>query len=887
MSPLAGFIGSAVYVLNPYVASHVNLNPIFLAALCPLVAMPAAIVAAGTGRLSVRWSAAICAANAPLLGYVFLNPPLVGMIMGVTLGTPLLVAWVDGREAAQKGLRALLLAVVLLLALSTYWIVPAVLHLSGFSGGQLANVSSWSFTEVRATVRNAFWLNTVWGWRFPEFYPFAGVYETFPISLLRFVLPALAFGSLALRTMARGAESVGRIETVRRDRELRLAIALATIALTLIILSTGTNPPGNVVFDRLYGLPFGWLLREPGRFLMSAAACYAVLVALTVDVVSNHQSVVVYLRKPTLPRSRGRLAIVPVAFASAVLVGVPIYTGAEVPDNRPGLPTAHITIPTYWANMADFVDSMPVQGSLLLLPPDDFYGMPYSWGYYGADSFIPELFSRHVLVPNPQGYGYLQTSPQLTGAVNLTAQSILRHDWRQTAVLAKALNAPLILVRGDIQSPYPDRQILSPNDLAMALGSAPNFTLVRRSGLLQLFELSDPASDSGAEMSFMTIDTQSPDLRVLSMVPDHTALVSSRPVIGQPAVVQAPPVESWTSVANVLAWTQQAPPGFAYRLAELGSQKVVALDAPGTFTVGASIAQVEYEPGLGNAAVRVSVTGQEAISNGDFRAGRWGPVGDCAAFQPSLAKSTLGASVVPNGAPGGYPALRLSAALDSACEQHPIDWRGGPLVLSLMVNSVRGNPPRICVLESGPERCAAMPPASTYSQGAGVVIPLARGWSTYRASVTPDPGTTALTLYLYADAQEGGSQTIVDYADVRVVELKTLPSFDLIADPVSQALPTVKLAVVRDTFSPQWEESAGGRHVLVNGIVNGWLIPPQSGTSRAFYKPGDLFEAAQWVSLVAWLAVVLVPIGIWLAGRLGIRRLSTWSLFNPLLRRLR
>jgi hypothetical protein len=77
------------------------------------------------------------------------------------------------------------------------------------------------------------------------------------------------------------------VHEFRRHRGFSLALAAATAALAIIFLSTGTNPPGNTLFDRLYGLPFGWLLREPGRFLVVAALAYAVLVAVEVEVGSG------------------------------------------------------------------------------------------------------------------------------------------------------------------------------------------------------------------------------------------------------------------------------------------------------------------------------------------------------------------------------------------------------------------------------------------------------------------------------------------------------------------------------------------------------------------------------------------------------------------------
>jgi hypothetical protein len=872
MGPIAALVGAVAYVLNPYVAGQVNINPVFLAALCPLVAIPASLIAAGARRLPVGWAAVFVAASAPLLGYVFLNPPLVGLIAGTMLGTPLLVAWVDGKDAALRTLRALGLGVALLLPLSAFWIVPALLHLSHFAGGEVASLSSWNFTEIRATIRNAFWLNTVWGWRYPEFYPFAAPYDRLPVSVFRFVLPAIAFGALAMRSVARNDD-----QRNRRDRELRLVVAAATIALFLILMSNGTNPPGSILFIPLYNLPFGWLLREPGRFLMLAAAAYAVMIAVTVEVASNHVSLTGLMKVRPLATPTMRLLVVPVALATVVLVGFPMYTGAEVPDTRPGLPTGHVQLPAYWTQMASYVDALPVQGTLLVLPPDDFYAMPYSWGYYGADSFIPDLFVRRVLVPNPQGSGYISTSPQLISAVNLTAQSILHHDWRQAAALTTALNTPLVLVRRDVASPYESRQILSPNDLAQALEAAPNFVLIRREGLLDLFELRGRTNDLEIAPSFVTIDTQTPDLRVLSLIAPNVALVSHRPIPGIPNVVQSPPLESWQSSGDHFEWAPNAPPGSAYRIAALDSQTVDALDHAGTYSVGPSNASVEYRPDVPGGAVKVSVTGRSDISNGDFTNGPWGPVGDCAAFDPGQAKPTLTGEIIANGAPGGHPALRLAAlqlaaSYDTACVNQSIDWHGGPLILDLMVNHIEGSPPRICLWEFGPQRCASLSPASSFSPGLGLTIPYGGGWSTYRGSVVPDAGTSRIAVYLYADAYVSGINTTVDYANVQVIEVPALPSLALLSDSTLQAEPSVELAVDRSTFSPEWDGSVAGQHVLVDGMLNGWLLKSGSGRFSAYYRPGDVFLAAQWVSLAAFMIIGLAAAGVRVSRKVGRRR---------------
>jgi arabinofuranan 3-O-arabinosyltransferase len=851
--PVAAFVGASVYVLNPAMVSEVEINPVFLAALCPMVALPAAIVAVGTGRLPIRWAAAIVTVLAPLVGYVFFNPPLIGMVLAAMVGSPLLVGFVYGRAAATRSLLALALGLLVLLAVSAYWIVPAFIHLAGFTGSHLAPLASWAFTERRASLRNGFWLNTAWGWTYTEFYPFASSYESFPLSILRFVLPAIAFVTLALN-----AGSQANDQSLSRPSLLRLSVTVATIALFVILLSNGTNSPGNLVFIPLYNLPFGWLLREPGRFLLLAAAMYAVMVAVVIEALTRHVSWRTALKSPRLAPS-WRLASVPVALGTAILLGFPIYTGAEIPNSRPGLPTGHVTMPAYWPQMATFVDSAPIEGNLLVLPPDDFYGMPYTWGYYGADSFIPELFRRHVLVPNPQGSGYVPTAPQLIGAVELVGQAILQHKWQQAAATAGALNAPLILVRGDIQSAYPGRTIMPPDALGSALATAPNFVLIHRVGLLELFELAQGASIPGVHSNFVTVDSPTPDLRVLSLLGPDDAIVSHRPQAGLTSLTQAPSLADWPVVANNLIWRPSPPRDASYELSELESQTTFVFDRPGAFYPGVPNTQVEFRPDSIADPITVSVGVRQAIVNGDFSAGPWGPVSDCSAVGGSGPKPSSSAQVVDDG-PGGTRAMHLTAFAGTACVNQPITWRGGSIVLRLMVNQLRGSLPRLCLWEVGPQRCATMPAVSGAS-----------GWSTFGAALTPDSGTTALTLYLYADGRGASDQTISEYASAQVMELPELPTFDLIARPNSDAGNVPHLIVFPETFSDAWQGS-NGTHVLVDGMFNGWLTTaPQSFSAR--YEPADAIHRAQILSVVAVLLLTSFLIGF--EGRLWRARCSS------------
>jgi arabinofuranan 3-O-arabinosyltransferase len=769
MSPVAAFVGTFVYLFNPYVLTWVNTWDNYLLALSLLAGLPAALIAASSGQLSTRSSAMLVAISGPLIGYAFLVPPLVGMILALMLVTPLVATFVYGRAAGLRCLRALALGLALLLVASAYWIVPTLIHLSSAIPSQLASLSDWTWTESRATLRNGLWLNAHWAWSYPEYFPYAPIYDLPPISFARFLLPAVAFSGLAITTRT------FRDQGVRRERHLRIAVVSATIALSAIVLSTGTNPPGNVIFDPLYRLPYGWLLREPTRFLMLACLAYAVLVAVAIDAFGDewpsiHSATVKRLTKPSI-----RLVTVPVTLVTMLLLGLPFYTGAIVPDVGRTLPVGfnsgratHVRMPAYWADMAQFVNSLPVKGNLLIMPPDDLYQMPYTW-YYGTDEFVIESFNRLVVMPDLRGYA--PALPQLATAVNLTAQSILDRNWAQADALVRVLDTPLILVRRDIQTPYPGHSTLSPWQLADALAGAPNFKLIRTIGSLDLFRVQTELAGTEVAQGFATINSATPDLRLLSQLPTGTALISSEPRPYAPSITQAPAVDQWSRTGATPTWQTSTSPGRSSRVTESSSGRQVDLGRAGTYLVPLSRGPVLFSPSTDADPLVALMTAEGArttIANGAFANGLWGPVSDCDAVAPALAKASLRAVVLPNAAPRGLPALQLAATFDSACEMATLDWHGGPLVLGLLINHVQGAAPRICLWEIGPNRCASIPP-----------LPDANRWSSYVTSIRPDSGTTALQLYLYADAHPTGTPSIEQYADVRAVEVPSLPNFSV------------------------------------------------------------------------------------------------------------
>jgi glycosyltransferase involved in cell wall biosynthesis len=873
IGPAGAAVGALASVFNAHVV-QIATNPVFLAAMVLLAGLPAIVLTTASGRWTRRRGVLLLGVSAPLLGYVSANPPLLLMIGVVLASTPLLVGWLDGRAAAYRALLTLALGTAILVLASSYWLVPSVLQLKIVAAATLASQSSWAWTEGRATLANGFWLNNDWGWNFAEYFPYAGVYAQFPLLLLKFLLPIAAFGFLAL---ARFPAAIG--EAARRAR---LGIAASATALFLVLFSTGTRFPGALVFDPLYRLPLGWILREPGRFLMLGGLAYAVLLALTTEAARERLGSrlgAVRVWRSALQSPGLRLAAVGAMGAVVFAPGFPLMTGEVAPDHRPLLPSIHVSVPAYWTEMASYLNRSGPAGNLLVLPEDDFYQMPYTWGYYGADGFITDLLTRNVVDPVTQGY--TPAAQELTSAVGLVQQGLLAHDWPSVQRTLTAIGTPLLLVREDVNAAFPGRHITPPAALDRALHDDQDMRLVHRFGKLELFALRRSVSPAGPVTRYATVNSASPDLRDLALLPYGTALISGpmRPAV--PAVLQVPAVPQWRLAGDELQTSVVEPPGRRYSTRLLSvtgayERPGTSLRHPARRTARARhrgapardrrsldarpaplIARVSHRGGQVVEELRYKLGGS-LLSGGGFTAGRRGVVGNCSAFPGTAATARLAAGVLPGEGPAGRPALALSANADSACEMRSLAWRSGPVFVSLWVRSVSGAGPRLCLWQRPLEKCAAMLPLPSSAAPSR--------WYHYQAIVTPDPGTTSLSLFLYADVYARGSSTVNEYSDVMVRRSPLLLQPVIVATPPGREHPAPALAAGGEGFSSDWIGPPRAQHVEVDGLRNGWLGPHGAGEPPRF-RPSSWYLLSRLASLIAVGLLLALALVRWPGGR--------------------
>lgn len=828
-APLAGAVVALLYFYNPMTLSQIDDNAVYLVAMALVPALAAVVVSYGTNRIRLWQVGLSFIIAAPFVGYIYANPPLVGMLALTTALAPLLGSIRFGREVGRRSLHGALVGGLLVAGASAYWIIPSRTALSGIASGQLSAISAWAFTESRSTLTNGLWLNTSWGWAFPQYFPYAQDFSRFPFDIIPACVPLIALSVLTLRN------SLHAVTT----RLTRLAGALALGALGVVFLSTGTRSPGNILFDPLYRLPYGWLLREPGRFLIISALGYALLAGILT--MRGEKSLILHGTrdaKTAQPRSfriPSSFLIALIAVAVALASSFPLWIGTVIPGPRDGFPSAHVTIPHYWISTADYLNSSSSpRGPLLVLPADDFYQMPYTW-YYGNDGFITDLLQRHVVVPS--GGGYNTVSGELLKAVKLEDTSLLQDEWKEAGRLLVAAGTKIILVRGDIKSKFPNRTITSPSALASRLSVDPEMRLIFNNGPLSLYELRS-AYDQRATM-YATSRSSSPNLKDLALLPRRTALVSSKPEPGHVALFRVPPISKWNQTASTLSTNVAIPKGRRYTLASL---------KPGGAT-GATVAiKKSSMPNQLTATIRLSGTTTQPAGN--FAANSWGTVGNCDAATPVVSPNFIRAKTIAHGAPGGGPSLQLLATIDSACISKSVAWHGGSLLLSLQERTYLGANARLCVWEEPIDRCANI-----------ASLPVSQAWQRFTSAIRPDPGTKSLTLFLYADGSGTDLTSVEGYADIKIEKLASDPHLVLVGTPTNSPVVNQTLRAFPTGYSKQWTASPL-THVRVDGLRNGWLLPPAATTS---FTPNDTATARELPEelLLALAAFVAAGALVW------------------------
>lgn len=429
-------------IANPLMA--VNLpNPLMPAALCTLALVAGVLIR--TARGQGQWRVTVLA-TLPA-SYLAINPPTLAVV-GFSCVVALAVGVVFVPTARRPLIRHVASTAPVLLLAHLWWILPAAIAYAGSSGATVTAVTdpeAWSWTHVNSSVANVTTLTAHWGWGIHAYLPFSEGLDRFPVSPLRWALPALAgIGPLVAATKA----------------ARRVALGALGVAVACVIVGKGLHGPAAWFNLELYRrVPGMWLLREPmskiGPVLLLS---FLVSAAIALDGATTR------LRATTNRRGAAGSAAMAAIVVSAVVFGHPVLTGGIAPEDRTPLPSSRVAVPAGWFELAADVNADPLAGKALILPTLPFYQATTTWGFHGAATLPRDLLRRPTLLGLPGGY--FADPPVVTALIDLVA------DAMDAATVDRALDAlgvSHIIVRTDLSDAQAVRPISAPDALLRRL----------------------------------------------------------------------------------------------------------------------------------------------------------------------------------------------------------------------------------------------------------------------------------------------------------------------------------------------------------------------------------------------------------------------------------
>lgn len=840
LSPVAGALTALMFTLNAGSVVDVGTNPLRMVLVILAAGLPAIVI--GVARGTIHFWSGVCmfALCAPLVGELYSNPPTLLVAPVSVLAAGIFVSVLADRRGSRRAWGMILAGGLALLITSAYWFVPAIFELKDAAISQVSTTHNWLFTMSRATSSNSFWLNDAWGWKYAQYYPYASNYARFPLNLLRYGLPIVGLSVLMLPIASR--------DTARGQRRLRAAAMLALAGLFLVALATGPNFPGSVVFDALYRLPYGWLLQTPYRFLVIAGVLFALEIGLVFDALleGSVRARVAELIRARRPRRMATLAAFSVALA--IIPAFPIVTGKVVPSGGDGQPSGHVAIPSYWRKMISAVNSDKAKGAVLVWPADTFYHVDYEWGLF-TDAFIENSISRPVIDPAPQTYR--SQTATLTEVDQAASTDILDHRWRIASDLLSTLRAPLILVRGDVVWKRPKHPMTDPSRLSAALALDPDARLVKQSGPLDLYAISNvPGTGLVHVKSYSTSTAAVVSPGELSIPSAGQAIIDHAPIQGVTSVTPLLPATEWSANKGTLGTTVAIPDGGkGVSITNGTSRKPVALD-------DVSSIQKTLSSHVSGSTLHVSIPiGSSVLPIEKAAYGSWSRVGTCGVT--SKAHGSVSASRIPDSAPSGQESLEITAKVGGrACVSRPVTTNEpGRYLLTFWARRVAGShSPNVCVLPPGQRRCAS---------GVAKITATDDGWHKYTDVVTLPSGTGRIFLYVLAS---NGTTSSIEYFNVQVRKLVgALPSqlFLVAAPAVSKPASSLpQLYVLGASAHQGWRAGHKTKPVVTDGLLAGWLEAPGLPAPKPHFGPSSTIRAAQVLSGVGGFVLLLVGAGM-------------------------
>lgn len=356
-----------LFALNPFFLTDLISSSSFLVPIQMTLLFLLVYKIVTDNKIDIRFLLLIALTNSCL----FSNPPSM-IVTYLPAGLYLIFAIGKRRRSGFKIFTQTLLAAVLFLALSLWYLIPSFMALLEAS----KNSSVPNYSEIVNSGK--FWdhlrLIGQWGWYekyyLSDYVPFAKNYDRLPLLLTTYGVTLFSFLSVFLL----------------RKRKIFL-FALGLFLLGLILANGGKPPLGNIYLAIYKSHPFFLMFREPWtKFTPLQVFALPLLLygALT------------FLQQ----RLNSRLASgVCFAVSLVVLINVyPVFTGEGIWHQWNGsMRSFQVAVPAYWHELKQYLIANNLQDERIITLPAARYGMAYNWEH-GIST--PEDVAASLL-PNP------------------------------------------------------------------------------------------------------------------------------------------------------------------------------------------------------------------------------------------------------------------------------------------------------------------------------------------------------------------------------------------------------------------------------------------------------------------------------------------------------
>ncbi len=465
---LAPLVAGIFYMFNFFVlASRLNVGFLWTYTFLPLLlalfirAVDSAYQQQGNSNKRI-----IIFSLAAMVGFSFaaINPAnIVLMLLALLVVT--VYELVKYRRNLKPFLGSFAKIALISIPLSLWWMLPLlnVYFLSPQILNSQVNVWDWSWTQTRSSFLNIFWFNGFWEWN-ADFVPYFNAYSNPILTILVFVPFALAGAALLFKS---------------KKSAFNAYIMLSILA--FIFLAKGLHSPFSEVNAALYEhVPLMNMFREPTtKFTMLIVAFSAPLIGYAAANLAN-----LHIRG----HRRVLKFAVPIVLAAVfVTASFPMITNPLEAKTALMPYSSYNQIPDYWTEAASWINNQDGDYKVLFCPLDDFYLIPYNWGYYGVEQLLFRLFEKPIVSTD-----YLSSYVLKPGTVSTLkglTYSISNGSGSDFKVYLDLLNIKYVFQRNDVNTT--DANMLPPEQMRAFLSSQPYLHLVKTFGQIDIYEYSD------------------------------------------------------------------------------------------------------------------------------------------------------------------------------------------------------------------------------------------------------------------------------------------------------------------------------------------------------------------------------------------------------------